>query len=945
MQASPYRQPFNPYPLAQLAVCFACGVLLAHAARLPLVVCVAACALASVLAFVAFVRGGRRAAASAFVCAAFLLAGACSEAAGRRGVPVDRLRRQIEEGRLEAGEAAELTGVIARAPEVAPDGYFVALEVEAVRSRGVDSRASGAVELFAPVRDLKAWARYEALELRRGARVRVLAQLRRAEEFRNPGVVSRTEFLERRGLDAVGVVKSPLLIERLDDEPVVLPLYWLDLWRASLHARLTETFSVETAGVLQAAILGNRHGLSRASGERFREGGTFHVLVISGLHISFVGGLALYVARRLTRRRGAQFAASVVLLWAYAIGVGAEVSVVRAALMFTLVALAPLFARRGETPNALGGAALALLAWRPDELFDPSFQLTFLSVLGIVAVGWPLAESLRAVGTWRPTRETPHPPACPRPWRALGETLFWSERAWRRELARQTHSYKLFKSPAAARLERWRVQRVLRYVFVAVLVSLGAQVALLPLQIVYFHRLSPASLALNIFVGLLMAAGCLGALLTVAIAPVSAPLAAPLAWCVERACWLMTHAVDPFSRAGVASFRVAEYDGPAAAIYVLYYVPLAFLLVALARWRPLRLPAAGDAGGAGGRRARRAAWAALAVASALVVAHPLSAPRADGRLRLDFLDVGQGDAVLLTLPDGATLLVDGGGRPRFGARGHAGAGESANFERDARGVGERVVSEFLWGRGLSSVDYLLATHAHADHVEGLRDVARNFRVRAALAGRAPAGVAEFDELAASLRAAGVPVRLVGRGDTLRFGGATLDVLWPPPPDGGRAHESHESTAPFRPGGGAAASSDGGQTSGESRLVFDHGSSGNDDSVVLRVRYGERCFLLTGDIERAAEAALVAAGDELRCDVVKVAHHGSKTSSSPEFVAATRARYAVIPVGLDSPYGHPEAAVVARWRASGAEVLQTGRRGAITFSTDGRDLRVETFARE
>ncbi len=944
MPAAPHRQPFNPYPLAQLAACFACGVLLAHAAaHASLVVWLAACALASVLAAAAFARA-RLAWASALVCAAFLLAGACFGAAGRRDVPADRLSRWLAEGRAGAGEAIDLKGVVARAPEVAPEGYFVALEVEAIRGGGVESRMSGAVELFAPVRDLKALSRYEALELRRGARVRVLAELRRADEFRNPGVESRTEFLERRGFDAVGTIKSPLLLERLDDEPVVLPLYWLDVWRASLHARLTETFSIETAGILQAAILGNRHGLSRVSGERFREGGTFHILVISGLHISFVGGLTLLAARRLTRRRGAQFAASVVLLWAYAVAVGAEVSVVRAALMFTLVALAPLCARRGETLNALGGACLALLAWRPAELFDPSFQLTFLSVLGIVALGWPLAENLRAVGAWRPTREMPHPPACPAWWRALGEILFWSERAWRKELARQTHAYKLFKTPAAATLERWRVQRVVRYLLVAVLVSLGTQVVLLPLQVVYFHRLSPASLALNIVVGLSMAVGCLGALLTVLAASVSATLAAPLAWCVERACWLMTHAVDPFSRAGLGSLRLPEYDGPAAAIYAFYYLPLAFLLVALARWRPLSLPVTG---GAGPRltvrrmRLRRVAWAALAAASVVIICHPHSAPRATGRLRVDFLDVGQGDAALLTFPDGATLLVDAGGRPRFGSR--VGAGAAAGFERDARSVGERVVSEFLWRRGLSRVDYLLATHAHADHVEGLRDVARNFQVRAALAGRAPAGVAEFDELSAALDDANVPVWLVARGDTLRLGGATLEVLWPPPQQGrGRSDESLESDAPQPSSGGAVSA---GAGSVASPPPASRESSGNDDSVVLRVRYGERCFLLTGDIERAAEAALVAAGDELRCDVVKVAHHGSQTSSSTEFVAAARARYAVIPVGLDSPYGHPEAGVVARWRGAGAEVLQTGRRGAITFSTDGRDLRVETFVRE
>jgi len=189
----------------------------------------------------------------------------------------------------------------------------------------------------------------------------------------------------------------------------------------------------------------------------------------------------------------------------------------------------------------------------------------------------------------------------------------------------------------------------------------------------------------------------------------------------------------------------------------------------------------------------------------------------------------------------------------------------------------------------------------------LSDVARNFRVRAALVGRAPAGDAEFARFAATMRASGVPVYLLGRGDTLRFGAVAADVLWPPLAD--------DAKAPSR----------------------------NNDSLVLRLRYGERVFLLTGDIEKEAEAALVSTPEDLRSDVVKVAHHGSRTSSTAEFIARARPQFAVISVGLASIFNHPHAEVVERWRASGAQILTTGRSGTITVSTDGHDLSIETFA--
>lgn len=912
----PHRPSFNPHPLALLAASFAAGILLAHFTAPPLFVLLVSGALVALVALVAFKRG-RLKPATILIVLAFACGGAAFAEVERRGVGGERVRRLYEEGCIVSGDPVELTGVVERATEFAPDGFYLMLRVEGLRARGAERTAAGTVKLFAPVREMGARLKYEELELRRGARVRVLVALERGEEFRNPGGSSLTEFLERRGVDARGTIKSPLLVERLgDDERVLLPLVWLEAWREQLRVRLAELFSAETAGVLGAALLGNRYGLSRASAERFREGGTFHVLVISGLHISFIGGLVLLLMRRVTGRRGWQFAVPCVVLWGYALAVGAEASVVRAALMFTLVALAPVVGRRGATLNALGGAALVLLVYHPGDLFDPSFQLTFLSVLGIVMLGWPLLERLRAVGAWHPRRTTPHPPACPRPFRVLGESLFWSERAWQREMERNVYSYRLFKSRAGVICERWRVQRMLRYAFGAMVVSASVQVMLLPLFVVYFHRISPVSIFLNIFVGALMAAASLGALAAMLLASINATASLPLVWLVERLNWLMEHSVEPFARAGVASLRLPEYTGPAALVYVLYYVPLAVLIVGLARWQPVQ-PGAALPEGSRRRSARRRAllplaWAGGVICLLLIVLHPFSAGRtSSGRLRLDLLDVGQGDAALLTFPDGTTLLVDAGGRAQFRARQNDFEDEAtAPFERDARGIGEAVVSEYLWWRGLARVDYILATHAHADHINGLNDIAHNFKVRAALLGRADGDEAEFTRLQETLRRERVPVEVVGRGDKLKFGAATVEVLWPP-----RAGDVKQAL------------------------------SENNDSLVLRVRYGTRAFLLTGDIERDAEAALVAARDDLRSDVVKVAHHGSNTSSTESFVAAVRPSVAVVSVGHASPFGHPDKNVVARWRTAGAQVLQTGQRGTITSSTDGRDLKVDTFVPE
>jgi competence protein ComEC len=839
----------------------------------------------------------RRSAKAAMLLLAFAGAGATLEGLERRSeANANRVRNLYQAGLVPDGAPVELAGVIDAAPELAPDGWYLLLRVESLRFRETEHATGGYVALFAPMRDAEQRAAYAALVLRYGARLRVATRLEYAEHYRNPGVAPRSEFLEQRGYDAFATVKSPLLVERLPDAPARTGRALLYDWRQSLAEKFARTFDTETSGVLQAALLGWRHSLSKSAAERFRAGGTFHVLVISGLHITFLGFCARWLAQRFTRRRDAQFALTAAFVWAYALLAGAEASVVRAALMFTVATLAPVLHRRANTLNSLGGAGLALLVWRPADVFDPSFQLTFLSVFAIVALAWPVWVKLEAMGRWHPAYETPAPPPAGWP-RKLGELLCWSEKQWQREQARAAFGCRLWKTPWAARLENWRVQWLLRWVAGAVWVSACVQVVMLPLAVLYFHRVSWASLVLNIFVGALMAALSGVALVALLLAQAGATVAAPLVKLAQAINWLMTRSGDPF---GVASWRVAEYTGWQAAIYGLYFAPVCVLAAWAWRWNPFALEyQISDT-----RYQKMAAWslAALGLLFAVIVWHPFSA-RADGRLRVCFLDVGQGDATLLVMPDGATALVDGGGKISFARQNDDG---EEVFERDTRGVGEAVVSEYLWQRGLGRIDYILATHADTDHIEGLNDVARNFTVRAALAGHAPPEDAEFAAFTRTLRERNVPLKIIGRGETLRFGEVVIETLWPLP--------ANDANAP----------------------------SANNDSVVWRVRYGNRAFLLTGDIEKEAEAALTQQPETLRADVVKVPHHGSRTSSTQAFINATRPAYAVASVGLNSRFGHPHQEVVERWQAGGAQFWTTGQKGLIDFSTDGRDLQVETF---
>ena len=901
---TPHQWLFSQYPLVQMAVAYSAGLLSSSYLQPRLSIIVTLYAVCSAVAVVATLRKRIQFAGVSLLLAAFF-AGSLLFTIQRGRNEAGSIKHLITEYRVAPDEVIELTGILSEQPTFARRRAYLTLRVESARFKECELPSSGLVSLLVASRDEASDKEYRNLRLHYGTRIRVKTTVTRTDKYRNPGVSTLTEYLDRKGYDATGYVKSPWRITRFEDTRVFPPLAWLYSWRERLQQQVDMLFSIETAGVLDAALLGNRYNLSRLTTERFRQGGTFHVLVISGLHISFLGGFVFLASKWLSNNRLMQFAFSSGAIWAYALAVGGGASVVRAALMFSCVTFATVVFRSASSLNALGGATLALLVHSPKDVFDPSLQLTVLSVSAIVVVAWPMLERLSAVGNWRPTRSSPYPPSCSRRFKAIAEILFWKEREWKKEVSRFTHHYRVLKAPAALWLERFHIQAVLRYVFGAVVISGSVQLVLLPLLIVYFHRVSMASVVLNIVVGAVLAMLAAVSLAALLLSLVSGTLAMPLVHCASAINWLLVHIVDPFQSLGIASMRIPEYSGWAQPLYVIYFIPLILLAVKLNNWNPLGPPLSKD------RTSRNGVTPALITQVGLVAVlllHPLSARRADGKLHVDFLDVGQGDSALVTMPGGATLLVDGGGRPNFLNGPVEVDGAYERFEPDARSIGETVVSEYLWWRGLDTVDYVLVTHADADHIDGLNDVVRNFSVRAAFVARTPANDVEYSKFAQSLADTGTNLTVLQAGDRWLLDGVDTLVLWPPP--GLEVAPSH-----------------------------------NNDSLVIRLQFGAQAILLTGDIEKGAETALVKESANLSADVVKVPHHGSKTSSTEEFVNATRPEFAIISVGQTSMFGHPHREVVDRWRASGAQVLTTGGSGTITVKTDGKQISVTRFLSE
>jgi len=288
---------------------------------------------------------------------------------------------------------------------------------------------------------------------------------------------------------------------------------------------------------------------------------------------------------------------------------------------------------------------------------------------------------------------------------------------------------------------------------------------------------------------------------------------------------------------------------------------------------------------AGLRWPRRAVWLALLVAALVaVLPRPVDHPR--DALLMEAIDVGQGDSLLLITPDGKTMLVDGGG--------HGGGPHQAPQDYD---IGEEVVSEVLWSRGIRRLDVVALTHAHSDHMGGLPAVLRNFHPAELWVGNNPrygAYNALLDQ-AASLH---VHVRSLRAGDDLSFGPTQVNVL-----------------EPFR----------GYQPGAE---------PSNSDSVVMRVAYGATSVMLEGDAEARAEAEMLSEPD-LASTLLKVGHHGSITSTRPEFLARVHPQWAVISCGPHNRYGHPRYEVLQALQAAHVRTLRTDINGAVCFRLNGK----------
>ncbi len=691
---------------------------------------------------------------------------------------------------------------------------------------------------------------------RYGQRLKLPLRLRAIHNSGNPGNFDAERYFAHRDIYWSGNVARGYAVTTLEGNcgnPAQAAIYATRTWLLNRVEWVGQGDRYFTA-ILGALLLGDNAKLEDSWIDNYRKTGTYHAIVISGTHITVLAAALFWLLRLLTFRPMQAHAICAVMAVCYALICDLSAPVVRAAGAYLLFLIARHYYRRGRMLNLLAAVAIVYLLADPAQLFEASFQLSFLAVLTLVTLAAPLAENTTAL--WH------------RALHRLDERNFDDSepRAAERRLELRLAAGTLAQITGIdkARLQRltskvgWAIVASLDLIFTSAVVLIGL---CLP-TILFFHRLTFSSLTANLPVVVLLSLAVPIGFAAIAVGPILTPV-------LSKLLYLSRDVVD-WHMTWDKSERIP--DPPA---WILLALPLALIATA---WVARRVPK----------------WVALPVAASLalfafLVLHPYSKhpDLHPGLLEITSIDVGQGDALFIATPGGFTALLDAGGSrsPRFD-------------------TGESTVSPYLWSRHIAHLDALIASHADQDHMGGLLATLDNFSPRELWVSCSVAGPL-WDKLKAKAEAQGVRVVYFGTGDRAILGDLSAKVLWPP-----RTEQVTKS---------------------------------NSTSLVLLLEHNQKHLLLTGDIDQTVEARLLEDPALGHLDYLKIAHHGSKTSTSAAFLARTTPALAVVSAGYQNSFNHPHPNVLQRLNDSHTLLIRTDRVGQVSVFSDGRRLFSDSYA--
>lgn len=532
----------------------------------------------------------------------------------------------------------------------------------------------------------------------------------------------------------------------------------------------------------------------------------------------------------------------------------------------------------------------------------------------------PLVEKLAKIGKWYPTSQSPYPPECLPFIKWLAELLFWSEKQFIKRQKESHIKYKLEKNTWAIVLEKYKLQALLRIFSAMFITSFIVQLGMLPLSVIYFHRVIFISIILNIVSEILMNLLLINIFIFFIIDFCSSFLGYYMTYIIDYLLILFINTAWPTifelinKKVSLFSYRVASVSNWQILFYVLYFVLILVVIIKINKWefflKPTKLDIADKS------RQKQYIfnkYLAIFISICLVI---IVLPQRfyqsvfydkTNKLEVVFLDVGQGDAIFIEFPKGTKMMIDSGGYNYF---------NKEDKVKSKFSIGEQVDSMYLWSRGIEHLDYIVLTHPHNDHMEGFTRVVENFSIGKAIIPQGLMALKESNEwkdFLSLLTSNNIPINVWSRGQSYFIDGVKLDILWS------------------------------GNTV-ESNAINMTNKRVNNESLVLRLSYQGYSILLTGDIEKEVEDILVNSNEDLLAEVIKSPHHGSRTSSSKNFLERVNPAVSIISAPMKSRFNHPHLEVIERYKNLGTTIYQTGLSGAITVYIKDNELHVREFAR-
>jgi competence protein ComEC len=740
-------------------------------------------------------------------------------------------------GTMDTDSHVIVRGWVLSAPE--PAGGGSRLRVVTYSVDGVPTRATIALAVAAG-----------APEILPGDLVRFVTKLRSVRGLANPGVPDSGIQTRAGGVDLFAGVRGASAIELVADSGAefhapasVLALRWAARARRTLGHAIDGTVDREAAAFLRTTVLGERRSNGSAIEDGFRAAGATHVLSVSGLHLAAIAGVFFAAVRKIL------CVVPRLPLWIEPRATAALVAL-PPIVFYTLVTGGAVATVRSALMMGFGLVGIAM--------GRPGSPLVAIAAAVLVLLGW--APAVLADISFQLSVVSVLALALLVCRLAPGSHLDGRPRGWR--------------------------EHVTRWIFRFGAATVAAGLTTAPLVAHYFGEVTPAAPLGNLFLvplvemivvpfglgGAVVSAGVGRAwgwpFLTIAGWAARLALGVAELFRIHAPVWL-TRSPNSFETAALvlgagtilASVRRSTSGRRALAMTGLLLIT-------------------GGGGSLGVRELRR---------------------RLDANLVVTFLDVGQGDAAVIQIPGGRTILIDGGGT-------YDGAFDP----------GQRVVEPFLRGRGITRLDAVALSHPHPDHLGGLHRILARFPVGLLWTSGDDGHNPDYLRLIAEARARGVPMPIPAFWEA---GGAVLEPLGPFVSDaasGGREH-----------------------------IGAPEGTTVNDASLILRTAYGGRAVLFTGDIEANGEGELTGrsgAGQTVTSEVLKVPHHGSRTSSSAELLDTVRPRIAVMSLGWRNRFHFPRPEVVQRYRERGVQLLRTDLDGAVTVTITPRGDLVATCER-